>query len=169
MVQYLTVKDNVDLEFLSTPHCKIRNSSYEFAVLSKNKILRDFWEKQSLKNGLNRRFWKKITSLWLRHLRFESLSRVYNAIKPVISFCQVFKVEICKANTTVTWQVVIPLPIPRNNLFRGFFMPEYCFLLRYSGIVSAFFAKFRLIGYENLCVQPLLQHFFQKCVFGQMK
>ena len=30
-------------------------------------------------------------------------------------------------------------------------------------------AKFRLIGYENLCVQPLLQHFFQKRVFGQMK
>ena len=41
MVQYPTVKDNVDLEFFSTPHCKIRNSSYEFAVLSKNKILRD--------------------------------------------------------------------------------------------------------------------------------
>ena len=32
---------------------------------------------------------------------------VYNAIKPVTSFCQVFKVEICKANTTVTWQVDI--------------------------------------------------------------
>ena len=44
MMHYPTVKDNVDLEFLSTPHCKIRNSSYEFAVLSKNKILRDFWE-----------------------------------------------------------------------------------------------------------------------------
>lgn len=29
--------------------------------------------------------------------------------------------------------------------------------------------NFRLIGYENLCVQPLLQHFFQKRVFGQMK
>ena len=42
MMHYPTVKDNVDLEFLSTPHCKIRNSSYEFAVLSKNKILRDF-------------------------------------------------------------------------------------------------------------------------------
>ena len=37
-----TVKDNADLEFLYTPHCKVRNSSYEFAVLSKNKILRDF-------------------------------------------------------------------------------------------------------------------------------
>ena len=73
MMHYPTVKDNVDLEFFSTPHCKIRNSSYEFAVLEKNKILRDFWETQSLKNGLNRRFWKKIASLWLRHLRFESL------------------------------------------------------------------------------------------------
>ena len=69
---------------------------------------------QSLKNGLNRRFWKKIVRLRLRHFRFESLLRVYNAIKPVKTFCQVFKVEICKANTTVTWQVVIPQPIPRN-------------------------------------------------------
>ena len=131
-VHYPTVKDNVDLELLSTPQCKVRNSSYEFAVLSKNKIPRDFWETQSLKNGLNRQFWKKIARLWLRHLRFESLLqaervtrlsgpiqnlwfckwvmfllRVYNAIKPVTSFCQVFKVEICEANTTVTWQVDI--------------------------------------------------------------
>ena len=74
-VHYPTVKDNVDLELLSTPQCKVRNSSYEFAVLSKNKILRDFWETQSLKNGLNRLSWKKIASLWLRHLRFESLLR----------------------------------------------------------------------------------------------
>ena len=58
-VQYPAVNDNADLEFLSTPHCRVRNSSYEFAVISKNKILRDFWETQSLKNGLNRRFWKK--------------------------------------------------------------------------------------------------------------
>lgn len=42
MMHYPTVKDNADLEFLYTPQCKIRNSSYEFAVLSKNKILRDF-------------------------------------------------------------------------------------------------------------------------------
>ena len=42
MVQYPTVKDNTDLEFLSTPQCKVCNSSYEFAMLSKNKILRDF-------------------------------------------------------------------------------------------------------------------------------
>ena len=73
MVQYPTVNNNADLEFLYTPHCKVRNSSYEFAMQSKNKILRDFWETQSLKNGLNKRFWKKIARLWLRHLRFESL------------------------------------------------------------------------------------------------
>lgn len=42
MVQYLTVKDNVDLEFLYIPQCNIRNFSYKFADLSKNKILRDF-------------------------------------------------------------------------------------------------------------------------------
>ena len=107
MMRCPTVNGNADLEFLLTPQCKVRNSSYEFAVLSKNKILRDFWETQSLKNGLNRRFSKKIVRLWLRHLRFESLLRVYNAIKPVTSFCQVFKVEICEANTTVTWQVDI--------------------------------------------------------------
>lgn len=41
MVQYHTIKDNVDLELLSTPQCKVRNFSYEFAVISKNKILRD--------------------------------------------------------------------------------------------------------------------------------
>ena len=41
-VQYPAVNDNADLEFLSTPHCKVRNSSYEFAMQSKNKILRDF-------------------------------------------------------------------------------------------------------------------------------
>ena len=160
-VHYPTVKDNVDLELLSTPQCKVRNSSYEFAVLSKNKILRDFWETQSLKNGLNRQFWKKIASLWLRHLRFEYLLwakrvtrlsgpiqnlrfckwvmfllRVYNAIKPVTSFCQVFKVEICEANTTVTWQVDIICHYLGTFVFRGFFMPEYCFLWRYSGTFS---------------------------------
>ena len=42
MVQYPAVNDNADLEFLSTPQCKVRNFLYEFAVLSKNKILRDF-------------------------------------------------------------------------------------------------------------------------------
>ena len=36
------VNNNADLEFLYTPHCKIRNSSYEFAMQSKNEILRDF-------------------------------------------------------------------------------------------------------------------------------
>ena len=140
MMHYPTVKDNVDLEFLSTPQCKGRNSSYEFAVISKNKILRDFWETQSLKNGLNRRFWKKIARLWLRHFRFESLLRVYNAIKPVKTFCQVFKVEICKANTTVTWQVVIPRPKPRDNLFRVFLCPNTAF---YGGI-RAFFLCFKI-------------------------
>ena len=35
IAQYPAVKDDADLEFLSTPHCKVRNSSYEFAVLSK--------------------------------------------------------------------------------------------------------------------------------------
>ena len=143
------------------PLCKVKNFSYEFGKNCWYTIDRDFWETQRLKNGLNRRFWKKIASLWLRHFRFESLLRakrvtrlsgpiqnlwfckwvmfllrVYNAIKPVKTFCQVFKVEICKANTTVTWQVVIPLPIPRNNLFRGFFMPEYRFLRQHSGIFS---------------------------------
>ena len=42
MVHYPTVNDNADLELFSTPRCKVHNSSYEFAVLSKNKILRDF-------------------------------------------------------------------------------------------------------------------------------
>lgn len=32
----------VDFAFQTTPQCKVRNFSYEFAVLSKNKILRDF-------------------------------------------------------------------------------------------------------------------------------
>ena len=136
MVQYPTVNNNADLEFLYTPHCKVRNSSYEFAMQSKNKILRDFWETQSLKNGLNRRFWKKIARLWLRHFRFESLLRVYNAIKPVKTFCQVFKVEICKANTTVTWQVDIICRYLGTFVFRGFFMPECCFLQQHSGIFS---------------------------------
>ena len=42
MMHYPTVNDNADLEFLSTPPCKVCNSSYEFYMLSKNKILRDF-------------------------------------------------------------------------------------------------------------------------------
>ena len=32
----------VDFAFQTTPQYKVRNSSYEFAVISKNKILRDF-------------------------------------------------------------------------------------------------------------------------------
>ena len=42
MVQYPTVNNNADLEFLLTLQCKVRNSSYEFAIQIKNKILRDF-------------------------------------------------------------------------------------------------------------------------------
>ena len=42
IAQYPAVNNNADLEFLNTPQCKVRNSSYEFAMLSKNKILRDF-------------------------------------------------------------------------------------------------------------------------------
>ena len=42
MVQYPAVNDNADFELFSTSQFKVRNSSYEFAVLSKNKILRDF-------------------------------------------------------------------------------------------------------------------------------
>ena len=49
------------------------------------------------------------------------LLRVYNAIKPVTSFCQVFKVEICEANTTVTWQVDIICHYLGTFVFRGFF------------------------------------------------
>ena len=136
MMHYPTVKDNVDLEFLSTPRCKVRNLSYEFAIQIKNKILRDFWETQSLKNGLNRRFWKKIASLWLRHLRFESLLRA----KRVTSFCQVFKVEICKANTTVTWQVDIICQYLGTFVFRGFLCPNTAL---YGGI-RAFFLYFKI-------------------------
>ena len=136
-VHYPTVKDNVDLELLSTPQCKVRNSSYEFAMLSKNKILRDFWETQNLKNGLNRRFWKKIVRLWLRHLRFESLLRA----KRVTSFCQVFKVEICEANTTVTWQVDIIYHKAGSFTFSLFLCPNTAF---YGGI-RAFFLYLKIL------------------------
>ena len=175
MHSILSVKDDADLEFLSTPHCKVRNFSYEFAVLSKNKILRDFWETQSLKNGLDRRFWKKIASLWLCLLGFESLLRakrvtrlsgpiqnlwfckwvmfllrVYNAIKPVKTFCQVFKVEICKANTTVTWQVVIPQPIPRNtNVPRLFYVPNSAFYGSIRAFSFASYFKKHIIIYSH--------------------
>ena len=277
MMHYPAVNDNADLEFLYTPRCKVIKSHSKWVMF---------------------------------------LLRVYNAIKPVTSFCQVFKVEICKANTTVTWQVDIichkagsftfSLFLCPNTAFYGgirakclrslqnFFyifqgvlvyfsrctrsellcrchsfrlksqdfsglcsrryiraFPTICHLCHrwfhgcklpaplfakrhktaYSYwifpwlsrrtapfvragrtshsknkifffrllyiVVSRFFwkflficfsaklglsvavngkqsrtdctAKFRLIGYENLCVQPLLQHFFQKHVFGQMK
>ena len=39
-------------------------------------------------------------------------------------------------------------------VFRGFFMPEYCFLRRYSSKVSAFFAKFLL--YFSRCTRSEL-------------
>ena len=42
MVQYPTVNNNADLEFLLTPQCRVRNSSYEFVMRSKNEISRDF-------------------------------------------------------------------------------------------------------------------------------
>ena len=51
-------------------------------------------------------------------------------------------------------RIPIPQPIPRNKLFRGFFMPEYCFLRRYSSKVSAFFAKFLL--YFSRCTRSEL-------------
>ena len=75
--------------------------------------------------------------------------RVYNAIKPVTSFCQVFKVEICEANTTVTWQVDIICQYLGTFVFRGFFMPEYCFLRRCSGIFF-FVLKYRKSLWEIL-------------------
>lgn len=42
MKQYPTVNDNANLKFLYTLQCKVRNFSYKFAVLSKNKIPRYF-------------------------------------------------------------------------------------------------------------------------------
>ena len=45
-VQYPAVNDNADLEFLYTPRCKVRNSSYEFDMRRKNKIPRDFKRQQ---------------------------------------------------------------------------------------------------------------------------
>ena len=74
-----------------------------------------------------------------------------------------------------------PASILGTFVFRGFF---YARILLFTAVFEPFqqsvavngkqsrtdcAAKFRLIGYENLCVQPLLQHFFQKHVFGQMK
>ena len=55
------------------------------------------------------------------------LLRVYNAIKPVTSFCQVFKVEICKANTTVTWQVDIIRYKAGSFTFSLFLCPNTAF------------------------------------------
>ena len=55
------------------------------------------------------------------------LLRVYSAIKPVTSFCQVFKVEICKANTTVTWQVDIICHKAGSFTFSLFLCPNTTF------------------------------------------
>ena len=44
-----------------------------------------------------------------------------------------------------------PAAILGTFVFRGFFMPEYCFLRRYSSKVSAFFAKFLL--YFSRCTR----------------
>ena len=63
------------------------------------------------------------------------LLRVYNAIKPVISFCQVFKVEICEANTTVTWQVDIICHKAGSFTFSLFLCPNTAF---YCGIRALF-------------------------------
>ena len=59
------------------------------------------------------------------------LLRVYNAIKPATSFCQVFKVEICEANTTVTWQVDIIFHKAGSFTFSLFLCPNTAF---YCGI-----------------------------------
>ena len=47
-----------------------------------------------------------------------------------------------------------PAAILGTFVFRGFFMPEYCFLRRYSSKVSAFFAKFLL--YFSRCTRSEL-------------
>ena len=96
-MQYPTVNNNADLEFLSTPQCKVIKSHSKWVMF---------------------------------------LLRVYNAIKPVTSFCQVFKVEICKANTTVTWQVVIPQLIPRNIRVPRLF---YARILLFMAVFGHFF------------------------------
>ena len=155
MVQYPAVNDNADFELFSTSQFKVRNSSYEFAVLSKNKILRDFWETQSLKNGLNRQFWKKIARLWLRHLRFESLLRVFNAIKPVTSFCQVFKVEICKANTTVTWQVDI-ICHKKSWKFSSFSLFSPIFACVYDIDIFRFLWYIKYVNYQEISEHTFL-------------
>lgn len=40
--KYILIYFNYDSKCFLIPLCKVRNSSYEFAVLSKNKIPRDF-------------------------------------------------------------------------------------------------------------------------------
>ena len=63
----------------------------------------------------------------------------------IISFATKKKLSLLGNCVTVARQTLtlfvgvripIPQPIPRNNLFRGFFMPEYRFLQQHSGIFS---------------------------------
>lgn len=81
----------------------------------------------------------------------------------IISFATKKKLSLLGNCVTVARQTLtlfvgvripIPQPMPRNKLFRGFFMPEYCFLRRYSSKVSAFFAKFLL--YFSRCTRSEL-------------
>ena len=53
IMHYPTVNSNADLEFLSTPQYKVRNSSYEFAVINKNKTLRDSKRQQNSKSQIH--------------------------------------------------------------------------------------------------------------------
>ena len=42
LFDYYSIDDIKFYKLLKTPLCKVRNFSYEFVVLSKNEILRDF-------------------------------------------------------------------------------------------------------------------------------
>ena len=42
LFNYYSIGDIKFYKLFKTPQCKVRNPSYEFGVLSKNKILRDF-------------------------------------------------------------------------------------------------------------------------------
>ena len=101
-MQYPTVNNNADLEFLSTPQCKVIKSHSKWVMF---------------------------------------LLRVYNAIKPVTSFCQVFKVEICKANTTVTWQVDIICHKAGSFTFSLFLCPNTAFY----GDIRALFLYLKIL------------------------
>ena len=74
-------------------------------------------------------------------LRFEFLLRA----KRVTSFCQVCKVEICEANTTVTWQVDIICHKAGSFTFS-------LFLLLFTAVFGHFFfaSKYRESVWEIL-------------------